>query len=285
MKTFLFLFTTILCNSISFAQPGFLGSTITISAYGESTFQTLPFFTNYGSYYGKIEKVNSNTYKVNKVIFTPKFGIEISKAFSEVFQLVFSIDTRQTYYPALEVNIPDTISAWGGIDRYHNTESIKFQYQNYNLNFNFFTNGIAPIGKYLGFNITLGQAKLQKDIYSLTNLSNTEYFWSNKIIHVDNTNTTSIEFKDDLKVTSFLFKFSIGNSIPITQKLGLDFRMSIPLIKFYKNDYYTSVSIRGDVTYIDTDNYNINSQLSQNMMFAMRKSDKLSFKIALKYFL
>ncbi len=297
-KLFIFIFIHLSCINTNFAQSGFLGSTWNISVYSEHSI----YFGNINNtldiaILSKIDETSSNTYVYKKNVVTNKFGVDVSKVFNDKIQFTAGANFNNFSVVANQINtiIYDTV--------YYNTDSSTYDvfesinsylalninqasYRGVNLEVKLFKNGIAPIGKYFGLNINIGQSKLYVDNI---NLAQEKQYYDSEIFSIkrdiiDSTRTT-LFVNNNYKATSVIFRLSLGNTIPITKKIGLTYSASLPILKFIKTNYksYNNILKQPNPEIIRTDN--LDNHIYDNLAYSILKSNKLAIKLSLVYFI
>ncbi len=297
-KLFILIIIQLVCINTNFAQSGFLGSTWNVSAYSEHSIYLLNMGKSYDyTIISKIDETLNNTYVFKKKLITNKFGIDVSKVINDKIQLTAGVNFNNFAVIAnkFESVFYDTVYYGSDSSSYNVYENhavnialntSKASYQGLNFEVKFFKNGIAPIGKYLGVNLNIGQSKLYIDNINLA--TEKQYYNSNlfsfKRDIVDSTRT-NLFVNNEYKATSVIFRLSIGNTVPLTKKLGLTYSASLPILKFIKADgrTYNNFLLKPTPQIISMDYFD--NYIYNNLAFSILKGNKLAFKLSLVYFI
>lgn len=287
IKFILFLMLFFSFNAKS--QSGFLGSTFNVSASMDAS----PFFTNVvlpyrNMTYTKVKVLDTtfNSVEFNKLAFRSQFNVDINKVFSDKIQLGFQYSYQKFSMAGQKIVFTDT--------NYYNYQdlnstllsSIPIVNNSFTFRFKMFHQGLAPIGKYWGIDLNYSIAKSNSTIPIVHGFVKEGY--SRSIFKVKkDINQFNPIYYDTLNyqgiVKAFNIKFVYGRTIPITEKLGLDFSMVVPLLKIHFLGLGAQFSKVND-PYLDLDNKypnNFNNIISNYL----RANQKLMFNFGVRYFI
>lgn len=298
-KLFIFIFIQLVCINTYFAQSGFLGSTWNVSAYTEHSTHFLNTSKNFDyTIFSKIDETSNDIYVYKKKVVTNKFGVDVSKVFNDKIQFTAGVNfnnfavianqVKTVYYDTVYYADSSSFDVFESSSVDIALNALQANYQGLNFEVKFFKNGIAPIGKYIGINLNIGQSKLYIDNINLAKENQNLYYPSKRFSIqksiVDSTRT-SLSINNEYKATSVIFRLSIGNTIPITKKIGLTYSASLPILKFIKADgrSFNNFLLKPFPQTLPTDNFDY--YIYSNIAYSILKSNKLAFKLSLVYFI
>ncbi|MFT4601680.1 MAG: hypothetical protein ACI857_001863 [Arenicella sp.] len=181
----------------------------------------------------------------------------------------------------------DTITETNGFETYIQKdftflEDPRVDMHQFTFDFRYFRLGsLSPTGKYLGFGLEFGAAKIktsddilmgQKDIVTSSNFAVSKY---------DITDLRTFNLADDTKSIYAQINANIGRNYPITQNLMIGVGMTFPVFTVFKGDFlrygFNIGSSGGDFTE--------DGNLSRMLMFTQKKYKRVSLDLTIKYFI
>lgn len=293
MKKLTIIIFIVLISSYTNGQSGFLGSTVNVSAsFGTAPIIRNMFQSSNGIAYNKVSKLDTISHRVwyKKATMRYQYSFDINKVIFDKIQLGFNYGFQKINITGEQVLYADTsINNGYGTNNGKIVNDIPLTNNSYTFRFKWFYAGIAPIGKFWGLDLSLSTAKTSETIpleyarttsYYGNSLFGTKYYLDNTSnIHKDTLNFGS-------KIKTFSFKFLYGRTIPITEKIGLDLSLIIPLIniQFYdsyphiRRSYQSSISFEEETFYQKRDFNNIISK-------HLRYNQGYTFNIGIRYFI
>jgi hypothetical protein len=283
-------FTILLFGFKAKCQSGYLGSTFNVSANVDMA-PVLSSILGNGNYFNKVSILDttSRVVEYKKLAMRYQFNLGINKVVTDKIQLGFSYGYQKFGITGLNATYTDTIYGNGYVNYITQgtrlVSDIPITNTSFAFKFKMFYAGLAPIGKYWGFNLEYSIAKTKNSIplefIKANNTSATSLFkYKYKI------NDDSVLKSDSIsqqKIKAFNIKFTYGRTIPITKKLGIDLSLVIPLLKvhFYNNSsHFLKQPIKNinldDKTYSD-----FNTSFSSYLKF----NQKYMLNIGIRYFI
>jgi hypothetical protein len=291
-KLILILSFTILFLSFNAkSQSGYLGSTFNVSANVDMAPVITSIFDLNSNYFTKVSFIDttSKLIEYKKLAMRYQFNLGINKVVTDKIQLGFSYGYQKFSLTGVQLAYTDTVSNFGYTDYVTQPTSLVSNVPITNTSFAFkfkmFYSGLAPIGKYWGFNLEYSSAKTEKSIpiqYIIAYNSVYSSFFKNKYKINDNAVLKSDTLSQKM-IKAFNIKFTYGRTIPITEKLGIDLSLVVPLLKVHFYNFSPHL-LKQYPTTINLDK-TTNNGFYENVSGYLRINQRYMFNIGIRYFI
>lgn len=271
----LFLFSKSL---LSFSQSGFLGSKYNVNIQWNVVpliFAKQGRFTNNGS-----------SFKYGSRNFNASYLLGINRVINDDLQV--GISYKHT--PLNFFNTHNTTSTTAGALSHANYQSITF-------NFRKFKQGISPVGKQWGLNFEIGTSDISKSQLRTGELNKDSQQSGLLNIKWDIKPNTleTIAYPFPHRVSTFIFKYYYGRTIPIHKKLAIDLSLTIPLLRIFRTQdrFIAGFQIFNSnfdynelgMELIEEIGYTTYYENNLPLVFSILKHNDLSLNIGLRYFI
>lgn len=271
-------------NANIFSQSGFLGSTVNFNAQLE----VVPVFsTLYSENYSNYKRIDSSLLKFKKTFVDFKFSFSGSKVINDDLEIGVVFNYSSFGIIADQFSGIDTNFLYYGytlqeID-YSMLNVLKAKSSGLSVNIKRFNRGLAPIGGYIGLNVGYNRTTTKKDaevLYGDKNLLSSKFLY--KTYEVMTSKSTTLDYR--AKVGSFNVNFLMGRTIPVSEKLGIDLSMSIPVFRIlsYNGIKAWAFLLKDSNTTISSDSAN---QLNKAIGYSVKRNQGFSLNAGLKYFI
>jgi len=261
-------------------QSGFLGSTFNVELEVDSRVNIIDVFL------GNRSKLSVETGSVmilkNKTrLITTSYNLGVNKVINDNIQIGIKVGINPLLIYIRTLTFKDSNQAF----QYQKSLLSNFvgSATSFSVNFKKYNKGIAPIGKYFGFNLGGVNAKLKgNQVVKIGEVGGSKYkLLTERATIISDENFT---FTKGGKVKNVFLNFTMGETIPVMKKIGINFELSFPLLRVFmfenggKNLGFGIKDPKGGYNFGPTD-------LSSNLAFALKKSQGIRFNVGVKFFL
>ncbi|MGV6860970.1 MAG: hypothetical protein ACWA41_04310 [Putridiphycobacter sp.] len=267
------------------AQSGYLGSTINV---GGSVDYNMHLLTIFGKrrIYDEVD-YSSNIAKFRKHYQSWQLNINANKVINDKIQLGLNYGYQKFGVAGYTFVTEPTLFSYQS--EYKALTPITITNSTFSFNFRKYFQGIAPLGKFWGIDLIGGFAK-SDNIEEIEFAYGYSYFTENLLdskFKIDSSGTQSINLQGN--VNAFILKFTYGQTIPVTEKLGIDISLRIPILRLYfaeSSPLFSTSQRYSEYFYIYENSFDNNKEGINNLIInSYKKAQGFSLNFGIKYFL
>lgn len=265
------IFVALAAVIVAKAQSGYLGSTnaVELRTYIAPSYRNVLKLTDDGTVQKKRLRLAHVSYELNYARVMSRH-IELSLGYKFANMSAFTLGSK----------IQTVSSNGSSIILRDFLEEPKIKSHGFAFQFKYYRKGsLAPIGKFIGLNLTYQTAALKKGkelYYGQLGGGSTEsssFLGSSR--GVENVDTLSLLRTQ--RINSFHLKGVVGRNYPLTDKIMLSVSATLPLISFYSGGVFNAFGLRiGGSTVKQTDSDGLTA-------ITLKKYNRISFEVGVRY--